>query len=52
MQSFEQFLTQCGVTDTDGLIHFLENLSDDTEQTPPPEIENQVNKVFGIIFNN
>lgn len=52
MQSFEQFLIQYGVDDTDGFIHFLENLSEDTEQTPPPEIENQVNRVFKIFFNH
>jgi hypothetical protein len=53
MQTFEQFLNQCGVDDTNNLIHFLENLSEEnTQQTPPPEIENQVNRVFETIFNN
>ena len=53
MQSFEQFLNQCGVDDTDNLIHFLENLSEENSgQTPPPGIEDQVNTVFETIFND
>jgi hypothetical protein len=53
VQSFEQFLNQCGVDDTDGFIHFLKNLSEEnSEQTPPPEMEKDINKVFGIIFND
>ena len=52
METFEQFLTQCGVDDSDNFINFLENLSEDPGEHPPAEIENQINQVFGTIFNH
>jgi hypothetical protein len=51
MQSFSQFLNECGVDNGENLINFLENLSEDNEQTPSPEIEDQIHKVFETIFN-
>jgi len=53
MQTFEDFLSECGVNDADGLISFLSNFDPIAlSEKEKAQFEIEMDKVFEKISNN